>query len=70
MDKRYSLTHNRSNYIIPIGHMVYIGPAVNVNILMNKWAEQILFLLSSILILVFLSLGMFVSVLAELAMNK
>ena len=47
-----------------------LGPAVTVNTLMNKWAEQILLLLSSILILVFLSLGMFVSVLAELAMSK
>ena len=47
-----------------------LGPAVTVNTLMNKWAEQILLLLSSILILVLLSLGMFVSVLAELAMSK
>jgi hypothetical protein len=47
-----------------------LGPAVKVNTLMNKWAEQILLILSSILIMAFLSMGMFISVLAELAMHR
>jgi hypothetical protein len=47
-----------------------LGPAVDVNILMNKWAEQILLIVSSILIMAFLSIGMFVAVLAELAMHR
>ena len=47
-----------------------LGPAVKVNTLMNKWAEQILLIVSSILIMAFLSMGMFVSVIAEWSMNR
>jgi hypothetical protein len=47
-----------------------LGPAVSVNTHMNKWAEQILLIVSSILIMAFLSLGMFVSIIAQWAMDK
>ena len=47
-----------------------LDPAVTLNTQMNKWAEQILLIVSSILILAFLSLGMFVSVLVEWAMHR
>ena len=69
MDTRYSTATDRNDYIIPTGHILQ-DPAVIVNTNMNKWAEQILLILSSILIMVFLSLGMFISVLAELAMHR
>jgi hypothetical protein len=47
-----------------------LGPAVTLNTQMNKWTEQILLIVSSILILAFLSLGMVVAILAELAMHR
>jgi hypothetical protein len=47
-----------------------LGPAVKVNTQMNKWAEQILLIISSILIMAFLSMGMIVAILAELAMHR
>jgi hypothetical protein len=40
MDTRYSLTHARSNYIIPIGY-IYTGPAVNLNRTMDSTNEKI-----------------------------
>ena len=47
-----------------------LGPAVKVNILMNKWIENFILIVSSILIMAFFSMGMFVSVIAEWSMNR
>ena len=47
-----------------------LGPAVTLNTLMNKWIENFILIVSSIVIMAFFSLGMIVATLAELAMHR